>query len=352
MTLKSASEAYDYYFALSREDPAAHQIKEAFTQALRVVKETALNNEVNITSPVILYPDFFNWQVQRLIYEAAYDAGLDILSWQIITQGQLLERYGDAALFNQSLTAFPGGTPQANQSSLLILIQDIGTFDLMSSGKHELLSFPVEYMGCHRILNNLWVRVTASKEFLREELGWDASPNHMSGEIMRVRGYSRRRRSLMRHWGWETRDLKSGRWIWMGGTRGYTYELASAKSIEGVVIIRSYCDVSLLARAAKRSIGEHVKILGAPSGADTTYLARLGASIALRLREKAPRDMEEEAEARRIMVLKDMRMGITIGISSTMSYSCKVNVDSPRVLVNMLADGVLLQKGDAASVAV
>ncbi|KAL5338814.1 hypothetical protein BJX70DRAFT_188472 [Aspergillus crustosus] len=315
------------------EYPYSRATREVLTQALEVVRDAALKNGVNITHPIVLYPDFFSTQVQKLFDRAVYDAGFEILVWQTITQRQLLEFYGNSALFNQSADAFQGCVPRANQSSLLILNQGLGFFDLLTSGKHGLLSFPLEQISCLRILHNLWVKITAKYPLINEEVERGALEHYMSSELMRVRALFKEAKALNETQGfddvgllewpldldgwwvgekrgevtlsWNHIEAVDDEYVWalgewldeaqlaLQGACGYTDQPASSKSVDGVVIAGGYCDASLLSRAAKQSIGEHVKIFGPTSGADTSYLARLGASIALQMREKARREMEE-----------------------------------------------------------
>ncbi|KAL2829074.1 hypothetical protein BJY01DRAFT_228106 [Aspergillus pseudoustus] len=66
----------------------------------------------------------------------------------------------------------------------------------------------------------------------------------------------------------------------------------SNATIDGVVILNSYCDASLLTAAIREAFGDQVEIFGSTTGQDVTYVARLGARAALRLRDLAVSDVE------------------------------------------------------------
>jgi hypothetical protein len=60
---------------------------------------------------------------------------------------------------------------------------------------------------------------------------------------------------------------------------------------DGVVILGSFCDGSLLTRAVRSSMGEKVRIFGASGPCqDVTYMARLRAQV---VRDRTTKEMEE-----------------------------------------------------------
>ncbi|KAL4924078.1 uncharacterized protein BDV17DRAFT_295801 [Aspergillus undulatus] len=69
-------------------------------------------------------------------------------------------------------------------------------------------------------------------------------------------------------------------------------------TIDGVVILNIHCDGSVVAPGIQKSMGEHVKIFGVSESADWTYLARLGARVALRIREWHAREIREYCRSR------------------------------------------------------
>jgi hypothetical protein len=68
--------------------------------------------------------------------------------------------------------------------------------------------------------------------------------------------------------------------------------ICNQSSNAAIVISNSYCDASLLTSAIRGSVGGQVEIFGSTSGRDLTYVARLGARAALRMRNSALKDLE------------------------------------------------------------
>ncbi|KAL4948859.1 hypothetical protein BDW69DRAFT_188880 [Aspergillus filifer] len=327
-----------------RRDISLEEIKDAFTEAFSTVRDVTLENTgVNITSAIILYPDFYNTAIQEAISDAAYET--NISGWMPsmkMTHRQLFERYSNLLLFNRSRSSGVSGEP-----NLLLLNQGFRTFDLLTSGEHCLMNVPVDELSCFGLMGSLFWKLAREDRYpvLREELRRGADTTRLWREIGNARWYLKAQRKtdmegegegvteksemvqedaeLVHEWplnldGWWVSDAEQAislRWedieavdqqyvdyladcldgvqmCLQGATRSPAPH-STKSTVDGVVMLDNYCDGSLLTRAAQKSIGHDVRVFGGLEGADSTYLARLGSQVALRMYERGLKERQD-----------------------------------------------------------
>ncbi|KAL4887550.1 hypothetical protein BJY04DRAFT_3736 [Aspergillus karnatakaensis] len=318
-------------------------IEAGFVQALKTAREVAyINTGINITSAMIIYPDYLDTAVQGRIYNAAYDAGFNHLALGTHTERQIAERFGNTLLFNKTYSpdqeSIYDQTWVDDQPNLILLQQGAAHFDILTSGRHCLVNHPQDGLGCEAIIRSLMFEFSKSNPDVKEEIITSNSLLRLRREIITARETltNQRRESIpgetdseqpqewpldLDSW-WSSEDKKrpvSLRWeeieavntlyadvlaesldqvlLCLQGATS-TPDPASSKSVDGVVILGSYCDGSLLQRAIKKSMGEHVHIFGGADGWYVTYIAELGARAALRTRQRISRAMEAECQMR------------------------------------------------------
>ncbi|KAL4740015.1 hypothetical protein BDV11DRAFT_169510 [Aspergillus similis] len=359
---KAAAEIYTHSVTLSKalsvrlglrdEELDARSICSAFSHVLRTIKHNVLHETgIELTSALIIYPDWFETIVQEYVRDSAYAAGMGVVSLPQVTQRQLFERHQEWLLFDGSQkdtgpeSEF-GSESRNEKLNLVLLNQGYMHFDLMTSGPGlrdcmGILNVPIDWMGCHALSHGLVHRVTGSsgRKDLRAELkkGGDKARWELGREIMRIRrlfkaqrevdGALDRGQSHGHHQDGEDTTLEEwpldldAWWTDPGHKTGgvsllwddieivdeeYVNSLAGildsallymhgSTPPDGVVILSSFCDGSLLTRAVQRSMGENVRIFGASGpGQDVTYMARLGARVAWGSRENTAKQMEKD----------------------------------------------------------
>ncbi|KAL2837474.1 hypothetical protein BJY01DRAFT_44964 [Aspergillus pseudoustus] len=310
-------------------------IQDGFTQALKLIKERAYNNTgTSIFSAMILYPDFFNTAIQRRADDAAHYAGIQTLGLGPMTKRQVFERYAPTLLFNKTE---PVGWE--NQPSLILLEQGASHFDLLTSGRHCMMAHPLEEMACRRLLVLLWARFSKRNADVLAEVTETGSWDTLGQKVMVARESMKAHRErecevsegfeecggaeLIEEWPLDLDDWWSSEerrrpvsLLWedveavdeeyvdrmaecldqaqlclQGATR--SPDPASSKTADGVAIMSTYCDGALLARAAKRSMGDHVHVFGSSAPwQDMTYMAKLGARAAVQVRQEVSKSLE------------------------------------------------------------
>ncbi|KAL4941189.1 hypothetical protein BDV06DRAFT_6770 [Aspergillus oleicola] len=348
-----------------RRDIPLDEIRDAFTEAFRLVRQVAFDNTgVNITSAIVLYPDFYNTAIQRVISDAAYNTSISsFLPSMQMTHRQLFERHANPLLFYRSNSRVINGRP-----NLLLLNQGFGTFDLLTSGEHCLMNIPLDELSCFAITGSLFRRLAREDRYpvLREEVHRGANAMSLFGKIANARWFLKGQRKadtdslgqarhgedgeegldgigeigegegeLADEWpldlkGWWVSDAEHPillRWedveavdreyvdyladcldgvqmCLQGATRS-PFPPSTKSTIDGVIMLDNYCDGSLLTRAAKKSTGSEVRIFGGSEGADSTYLARLGAQAALRMYEEGLKERREYCSNRKDAVVDE-----------------------------------------------
>ncbi|KAL2845123.1 hypothetical protein BJX68DRAFT_136159 [Aspergillus pseudodeflectus] len=310
----------------------------AVAVALEMVKARALQDSgIDITAAIVLYPDFLNplacktWWLhpQYNLERACRRAGIETMTYQPMSDRLLIESSLTTLWETEAAQGLHSRNPMAN---VIILDQGLSNFDVMVLSPYCSMSLPVEELKCTSVVYAS-IFGNPNKSLLLEELERGASFNRLASEILRTRalleaeheGSRDRDEDAAEEWpvhldGWWVGDFAQPIFLrWEDVKRGddlYEDTLLDAlreaqscviqgankcgepsnSTIDGVVILNSYCDASLMTSAITEAVGDQVKIFGATSGTDLTYVARLGARYALKRRDRAVQHMKDPCQ--------------------------------------------------------
>ncbi|KAL4861548.1 hypothetical protein BDV12DRAFT_64487 [Aspergillus spectabilis] len=178
----------------AEEELSLKYIEDGFAQALKAAKAIAYNNTgINITSAMIIYPDFFNTAVQRRVHDATYYASMQTLALGTYTKRQLFENYGNELLLNKTKPPVPKTYHEQvqywldNQLNLILLDQGATHFDLLTSGKHCMMNHPMDHMQCESILQLLWFKLRDRNEAVDQNMRATRSVARVRKEMIAAR---------------------------------------------------------------------------------------------------------------------------------------------------------------------
>ncbi|KAJ0415229.1 hypothetical protein BJY00DRAFT_266763 [Aspergillus carlsbadensis] len=314
----------------SAEADAEYALRENFTMAvvdaLKSIKAQALvDTGIDITAAMVLYPGFLDRLAcqNALLYpqfdveRACQRAGIETMAYRPMSDSSLVQ------WASTSLGDFDSARP-----NIIILDQGLRHFDVMSLGPYGPKSLPVEELDCTSVVHGL-ISGNPDNSLLLEEVERGASFDRLASEILRARALLKTEHDTRGDRdddaleecpidldGWWVSDLAqpiSLRWTDVKGMDDL-YEdtlldaLHEAQSsiiqgatkcgeafnatTDGVVILNSYCDASLMTLAIREAMGDRVPIFGPTSGRDLTYFAQFSARYALRERDRAVKEVE------------------------------------------------------------
>ncbi|KAJ5720482.1 uncharacterized protein N7483_008416 [Penicillium malachiteum] len=293
-------------------------IKTGFLQAFEVLKEGARETmNITIRGAVITIPDFLGDHVRELAEEAAIEAGITrVLAFPLVfPQKNLIWPWN--SILDEDVTDYFSSEPWENS---LLIDYGVGYFDIATNGRCH-MKYPMDILGCQRIAKKLFDRFTsfdgplkqqvekgASKPDLYSAL-WTASQSiRYPSEIDTLEDgddhYAERPLDLQDWWigDYETVVL---RWEDLEAVEAeYIDELANqfdrtldclqgrmnergerSNPIESVIMLGNRCARSVVKRAIRKSVGEHVRIVGGNSENDKSLSVKAATRYALTLYE-------------------------------------------------------------------
>ncbi|KAJ5627084.1 hypothetical protein N7528_004511 [Penicillium herquei] len=301
-------------------------IKAGFLEAFEVLKEGARESKnITIRSAVITLPEFLDVHVRELAAEAAKEAGITtfpdipiILPTQslIWSSKSILDDSDEISIDVLSQAEKPWGNS-------LLIDYGVGYFDIATNGGRCQIKYPMDIMGCQRIAMKLVDRLTSFDGPLKEHVEKGASKPVLYSALWTA-SYKIRHPSEIdplednddhyAEWPLDLQDWWVGdeetavlRWEDLEAVEAeYIDELANqfdgvldclqgalnergerSKPIDSVIMLGNRCSRSVVKRAVRKSVGEHVRIIGGNSESDM-YLSLLAATrYALALHEMA-----------------------------------------------------------------
>ncbi|PYH86224.1 hypothetical protein BO82DRAFT_428680 [Aspergillus uvarum CBS 121591] len=308
------------------EELSSDQMKFGFLEAFERVKHLSSTNKgTNITSALILVPQFFSREVRELVIEAAQEAGI-MPTFPPISPHTLLTML-ESNILDEEITAVNLAT---KYHKLLIIDYGVWHFDVQTPDTQCTLKFPLESMGCMNLNHRLTKMVISTNMDIQQQLDQGASYNTLDSAIWQSR-FLMKAESDVESWDEEASEeelpdkwpLKLDDW-WIGQKKEaflYWEDIKSteaeyiSKLAEGldnlliciqeeaaeteqayinfdqIIILGNACDRSVIARVVRQCVGEHARMIGGSSEADIFLEALAGARFAFRIHE-AKKTME------------------------------------------------------------
>jgi hypothetical protein len=180
------------------EPLSLEELKAVFTQAFQVLKNVSMEETgINITSSVVLYPDWLEYATHRPIYEAAHEA--DIYVYMQQTPHEMITQYGHI-LDESSAGVNHLKKTKCNQISVII---DYGFthFEVQTRGKAHKDKWVIDIMGGHYNVGIALKKVISSGQGLPEEHEIDDSSKEKL--FLAVAKARREMKEQMGHETWE-----------------------------------------------------------------------------------------------------------------------------------------------------
>ncbi|KAJ5702189.1 hypothetical protein N7488_009737 [Penicillium malachiteum] len=321
-------------------------IKAGFLEAFEVLKEGARESKnITIRSAVITVPEFLDEHVRELATEAAKEAGITTFPNNpiILPTQTLIWLWKSTIDDSDDIIDFLSEEPWGNS---LLIDYGVGYFDIATNGGRCQIKYPMDIMGCQRIAMKLVDKLISFDGPLKQQVEKGASRPALYSALWTA-SYKIRHPSEIdpledsddhyAEWPLDLQDWWIGdeetavlRWEDLEAVEAeYIDELANqfdrfwtvckvryqipldlkpahfpsvilttntgalnehgerSKPIDSVIMLGNRCSRSVVKRAVRKSVGEHVRIIGGNSESDM-YLSLLAATrYALALYETA-----------------------------------------------------------------
>jgi hypothetical protein len=164
------------------EELSLDQIKLGFLEAFERVKNISSTNlGTNITSAVILFPEFFSLEVKELVMEASQEAG--IMPFFPASPHTILGML-EPNILDENITAV---NLAAESRKLLIIDYGFLYFDVQTLGRRCKLNYPLDSMGCINLNSRLVNRVNSTNVDIQQQLDQGASHFTLSSAVYQSR---------------------------------------------------------------------------------------------------------------------------------------------------------------------
>lgn len=309
-------------------------MKTGFEKAFEYIKHVSWElSEINITSASILIPDFLDARIRGLVRDAALETGIDSVGVQ--SPQELVRQHG--GILDEVAAPFQFDERPQRRNEIMI---DYGLRYLhlhTRSGRCR-MERVLDEMSCSRVPHILYHRVISLDESLSRQVAKGASKNDLFEALWRARFAMKQpieqdedqQQDHYEEWPLDLQDWWIGedegavlRWEDVQAAEEDYVDLLSdilnqaldcvqgesSKSvsisskghtnrnnvgqenehgvrpdpIHRVIVLGNFCDRALVKKAIKKSVGEHVNIIGGSTEQDNALAAKGGARFALQV---------------------------------------------------------------------
>ncbi|KAJ5645229.1 hypothetical protein N7507_011240 [Penicillium longicatenatum] len=286
--------------------PSDEYMKIGFVKAFEYIKDVSReHSEIEISGAHILVPDFFKDRIRDLVLDAALEAGIHAIGIQ--SPQEMIKSYN--GILDEVIKPF-GLDARPEQQNHIIIDYGLRYLHIHTQSGRCRMKRALDSMSCSRVPYNLYHRVISVDGPLSRQIDNGASRDDLHEAVWRARFAMKQATETdedQDHYEEWPLDLQD--W-WVGEDEGavlrwedvqaaeeeYIDKLSDilietldciqgrgnedgvrSNPIHRVIVLGNFCDRPLVKKAIKKSVGEHVKIIGGNSELDNALAAKGGA---------------------------------------------------------------------------